>query len=177
MGRGRDAGLHQRCRWGLRGVAVQLAKAAGAHVTGVDNRGKQEWMRSLGADEVVDYRRADWTRCGRFDLVLDLVAHRSVFPCWRALAPAGRYRCVGGDASTLLRVLTAGRLIGIASGRSIGVLAVRQGPAHFARMTELCIAGEVDVHIDRTFGLDEVPEALATVGSGRARGKVVVEVT
>ena len=59
-------------------LAVQLAKAAGAHVTAVDNAGKLDFLRSLGADAVVDHRVEDVTRLGPFDLVLDLVAHRSV---------------------------------------------------------------------------------------------------
>ncbi|MFN8190139.1 MAG: NAD(P)-dependent alcohol dehydrogenase [Nocardioidaceae bacterium] len=153
---------------------IQLAKASGAYVTGVDNAGKQAWMRELGADEVIDYQADDWTRRGPFDLVLDLVAHRSVWAYRRALAPGGRYRCVGGTARTLLRVLTAGGLLGAVSGRSLGVLAVRQGPAHFVPMVERCLAGEVTIHVERTFGLDEVAEALAVVGAGGARGKVVV---
>jgi NADPH:quinone reductase-like Zn-dependent oxidoreductase len=155
--------------------AVQLAKRFGAHVTGVDNGGKLEFMRSLGADEVIDYRRDDFTRQhGPYDLILDLVAHRSVFAYRRALAPGGRYWCVGGTARALLRVLTLGAAAGRVSGRRIGVLVVKEGPAHFAPLAELCVDGEVRIHIDRTFGLDEVPEALADVGEGRALGKVVV---
>ncbi len=70
--------------------AIQLLKRLGAHVTGVDNAGKLDFMRSVGADEVVDYRAEDFTRITpRFDLVLDLVAHRSVFAYRRALAPGG----------------------------------------------------------------------------------------
>lgn len=154
--------------------AVQLAKAAGAHVTGVDNSGKQAWMQELGADEVVDFEADDWTRRGPFDLVLDLVARRSVWAYRRALAPGGRYRCVGGTTRALLRVLTAGSLLGAASGHSLGVLVVREGPEHFAPMVERCLAGDVTVHVERTFALDDVPEALAVVGAGQARGKVVV---
>ncbi len=154
--------------------AIQLAKAAGAHVTGVDNAGKQVWMRELGAHEVVDYEADDWTRCGPFDLVLDLVARRSIWAYRRALAPGGRYRCVGGTARTLLRVLTAGSLLGAASGRSLGMLVVREGPEHFAPMVERCLTGDVTIHVERTFRLDDVPEALAVVGAGQARGKVVV---
>jgi NADPH:quinone reductase-like Zn-dependent oxidoreductase len=153
---------------------IQLAKAAGAHLTGVDNAGKQAWMRELGADEVVDYEADDWTRRGPFDLVLDLVARRSVWACRRALAPGGRYRCVGGTARAMGRVLTAGSLLGAVSGRSLGVLAVREGPEHFAPMVDRCLAGEVTIHVERIFGLEDVPEALAVVGAGRARGKVVV---
>jgi NADPH:quinone reductase-like Zn-dependent oxidoreductase len=158
--------------------AIQLAKRLGAHVTGVDNAGKLEFMQSIGADAVIDYRCDDFTRGGeRYDLVLDLVAHRSVFAYRRALAPGGRYRCVGGSVRSLLRVITIGAAAGLVTGRRLGLLVVREGPRHFEPLGELCVAGEVRIHIDRTFGLDEVPDALAYVGEGRARGKVVVTPT
>ena len=158
--------------------AIQLAKRLGAHVTGVDNGGKLDFMRSLGADEVIDYRRDDFTRVRPpYDLILDLVAHRSVFAYRRALAPGGRYRCVGGTVRSLLRVLTIGAFAGLVTRRSLGVLVVKEGPDHFEPLADLCVAGEVDIHIDRTFGLDEVAAALAHVGAGRALGKVVVTPT
>lgn len=156
--------------------AIQLAKRRGAHVTGVDNAGKLEFMRSLGADAVIDYRRDDFARTGPYDRILDLVAHRSVFAYRRALAPGGRYRCVGGSVPSLLRVVTAGALIGRLTGRRIGVLVAKEGPAHFTPLANMVVAGDVDIHIDRTFGLDEVPEAIALVGNGGTLGKVVVEI-
>jgi NADPH:quinone reductase-like Zn-dependent oxidoreductase len=158
--------------------AIQLAKRAGAHVTGVDNAGKLDFMRSLGADEVIDYRTDDFTRGFEpYDRILDLVAHRSVFAYRRAVAPGGVYRCVGGSVPTLLRVATIGAVVGRLTGRRIGVLMVRQGPESFEPLAELCVAGRIRVHIDRTVALDEVPEALRCVGEGRSLGKVVVEVT
>jgi len=156
--------------------AIQLAKRLGAYVTGVDNTRKLDFMRSLGADEVIDYRSEDFTRSGRYDLILDLVAHRSVFAYRRALASGGRYRCVGGSVSALLRVLTIGAVAGRLTHRRLGVLAVKEGPTHFEPVADLCVAGDLRIHIDRTFTLDEVPEALAQVGEGRALGKVVVGV-
>ena len=156
--------------------AIQLAKRAGAHVTAVDNGAKLDFMRALGADEVLDYRTEDFTRGGRYDLVLDLVASRSVFAYRRALARGGRYRCVGGSVRALLRVLSVGWLAGRLTDRSLGVLVVQQGPAAFTVLAERCLAGEVDVHVDRTFPLDDDAAALALVGEGRALGKVVVEV-
>lgn len=160
---------------GTGAFAIQLAKRLGAHVTGVDNADKLEFMRTLGADEVIDYRRDDFTRSQEpYDLILDLVAHRSVFAYRRALAPGGRYRCVGGSVRALLRVLTIGAAAGMVTGRSLGVLVVKPGPAHFQPLTDLCVAGHVGIHIDRTCTLDEVPDGLAQVGEGRALGKVVV---
>ena len=155
--------------------AIQLARLAGAHVTGVDNARKLDFMRSVGADEVLDHERDDFTRLGPYDLVLDLVAHRSARAYRRALAPGGVYRCVGGSVPTLLSVLTLGSVMGALSGRSLRVLAVRQGPDHFGALAARCESGEVGVHVERTYALDEVPQALAHVGEGRALGKVVVE--
>jgi NADPH:quinone reductase-like Zn-dependent oxidoreductase len=157
--------------------AIPLAKRLGAHVTGVDNAGKLDFMRSIGADQVIDYRSEDFTRGGPYDLILDLVAHRSVFAYRRALAPGGRYRCVGGSVPALLRVLTIGSVAGRLTRRRLGVLAVKEGPMHFEPVADLCVAGELGIHIDRTFTLDEVPDALAHVGEGRALGKVVVSVS
>ncbi|HEX6021150.1 MAG TPA: NAD(P)-dependent alcohol dehydrogenase [Solirubrobacter sp.] len=154
--------------------AIQLAKRAGAHVTAVDNAGKLEFMRSLGADRTIDYRSEDFTRSGPYDVILDLVAHRSVFAYRRALAPNGRYRCVGGKVRTLLRILTAGWIVARLTRRRIGVLAVREGPEHFAPLADLCVAGDIQIHIDRTYTLDDVAAALAHVGEGRALGKIVV---
>jgi NADPH:quinone reductase-like Zn-dependent oxidoreductase len=156
--------------------AIQLAKRAGAHVIAVDNAGKLGFMRSIGADQVVDYRSEDFTRVEPVDHVLDFVAHRSVFAYQRLLAPGGRYRCVGGSTRALLRVVTVGAILGRLTGRRLGVLMVKPGPIHFQPLTELCLSGEIQIHIDRRFGLDEVPEALAYHGEGRALGKVVVEV-
>jgi NADPH:quinone reductase-like Zn-dependent oxidoreductase len=158
--------------------AIQLAKRTGAHVTGVDNAAKLDFMRSVGADDVIDYRHDDFTRTTpRYDVILDLVARRSVFAYRRALAPHGTYRCVGGSVRALLRVLSVGWVAGRLTGRSIGVLAVNAGPAHFEPLAGLCVAGDISIHIDRTFSLDQVPAALAHVGKGRALGKVVVQLS
>ena len=75
---------------------------------------------------------------------------------------------------TVLGVLPAGAGGRAASGRRIGVLAVKPGPAHFGPLAEHCVDGEVAIHVERMFTLDEVPDALAHVGEGRALGKVVV---
>ena len=159
---------------GTGAFAIQLAKAAGIHVTGVDNAGKLDFMRSLGADEVIDYRAEDFTRGASYDLIIDLVARRSVFAYRRALAPGGTYLIVGGTMRALMRVLTVGAVIGALTGRRLGLLAVKQGPEQFAQLAACCVDGSVRIHIDRLFALDEVPEALAYVGTGKALGKVVV---
>lgn len=157
--------------------ALQLAKAKGVHVTAVDNAGKLDYLRELGADDVIDYRRTDFTRTGPYDLVVDLVAHRSVFAYRRALAAGGRCMIVGGTARTVLRMATVGPLLGLLTGARLGVLLVRQGPRGFGAVAGLCESGELRVRIDRTFPLEETPAALAWHGEGRACGKVVVAVS
>lgn len=155
--------------------AVQLAKLRGAEVTGVDNTEKLEFMRSLGADHVIDYTRERFTRNGRtYDLILDLAAHRSAFACKRSLTPGGRYLYVGGSMATLFQVLLIGPVTGRAAGKKIRVLAVRLGTQHLAPLVELCQAAKVATVIDRRYRLNEVPEALRYLGEGHAKGKVVV---
>lgn len=155
--------------------AIQLAKLHGAEVTGVDNAEKLEFMRSLGADHVIDYTREDFTRSGRrYDLILDLAAHRSVFAYRGSLTPGGRYLYVGGSVATLLQVLLIGSLTGGAARKKLRLLAVRLGAQHLAPLVELCQAGKITTAIDRRYRLSEVPEALRYLGEGHAKGKVVV---
>jgi NADPH:quinone reductase-like Zn-dependent oxidoreductase len=155
--------------------AIQLAKLRGAEVTGVDTAAKLDVMRAAGTDDVIDYTRADFTRLARsWDLVLDVVAHRSAAAYRRALAPGGRLLVTGGTVPTLLRTLAAG--VVRPRGRRLGVLAVRQGVRHLAPFVELCRAGAIRTVIDRRFPLTEVPSALRYLGEGHARGKVVVVV-
>jgi NADPH:quinone reductase-like Zn-dependent oxidoreductase len=154
--------------------AVQLAKLRGAEVTGVDNAEKLEFIRSLGADHVIDYTRADLTRNGRrYDLILDLAAHRSALAYKRSLVPGGRYLYVGGSAATLLQVLLIGPLLGRAEGKKLRLLAVRLGAQRLAPLVALCQAGKIATAIDRRYRLGEVPEALRYLGEGHAKGKLV----
>jgi NADPH:quinone reductase-like Zn-dependent oxidoreductase len=157
--------------------AIQLAKLRGAEVTGVDNAAKLEFMRSLGADHVVDYTRADVTRNGRsYDLVLDLAAHRSALAFRGSLTPRGRYLYVGGSAAALLQVLLLGPFTGGGEGRKLRLLVVRLGAERLAPLVALCQAGTVATVIDRRYRLPEVPEALRYLGEGHAKGKLVATV-
>ncbi|MDQ4001128.1 MAG: NAD(P)-dependent alcohol dehydrogenase [Actinomycetota bacterium] len=155
--------------------AVQLAKLYGAEVTGVDNTGKLDFMRSLGADHVIDYTREDFTKNGKhYDLILDLVAHRSVFAYKRALRPNGSYFFVGGSVATILQILLLGPWIRATTGKKIRLLVVQPNLRDLVLVTELYEAGKVVPVIDRRYPLSEVPEALRYLGEGHARGKVVI---
>lgn len=132
--------------------AVQLAKLYGAEVTGVDNTGKLDFMRSLGADHVIDYTREDFTKNGKqYDLILDLVAHRSVFAYKRALRPNGSYFFVGGSVATIFQILLLGPWIRRTTGKKIRLLAVQPNLKDMVYITELYEAGKVVPAIDRRY--------------------------
>lgn len=156
--------------------ALQLAGHFGAEVTGVDNAEKQESMRALGADHVIDYSRQDFTKNGQqYDLILDLAAYHSIFDCRQALAAGGTYLLVGGSMAQLLQVLFLGPLLSIGSGQKMGLLAIRPLKG-LEDIIALCDSGSLRPAIDRCYALHEVPEALRYFGDGHARGKVVVTV-
>jgi NADPH:quinone reductase-like Zn-dependent oxidoreductase len=155
--------------------AVQLAKYYGAEVTGVDNTGKLEFLRSLGADHVIDYTRHDFTKNrNQYDLILDVISYRSAFAYARALKTHGSYFFVGGSVATLFQILLLGPWIRRATSKNVRLLAVQRNQKDLSFMTELCEAGKIVPVIDRRYPLSEVPEALRYVGEGHARGKVVI---
>jgi len=157
--------------------AVQLAKYYGADVTGVDNTFKLDFLRSLGADHVIDYTREDFAKSGKqYDLVLDVIAHRSVFSYARALKPNGSCFFVGGSVATLFQILLLGPWIRRATGKNLRLLVVQRNQKDLAFMTELCVTGKIVPAIDRRYPLSEVQDALRYVGQGRAKGKVVITV-
>ena len=157
--------------------AIQLAKHHGAEVTGVDNTGKLDFLRSLGADHVIDYTREDFTKGGeRFDLILDLIAHRSAFAYARALKPNGTYYFTGGSVATIFQILLLGPLIKRITSKNVRMLPVPQNREDLIAITELCTAGKVRPVIDRIYSFDEIPEAMRYVSDGNAKGKVVISV-
>jgi NADPH:quinone reductase-like Zn-dependent oxidoreductase len=157
--------------------AVQLAKLAGADVTGVDHTDKLDFMRSLGADHVIDYTKEDFTKTGdQYDLILDVVAHRSVFAYQRALRPHGRYLFVGGSVATLFQVLVLGPGVRTTTGKKMRLLVVQPNRSDLVAITELCEAGRVVPRIDRRYPLRELSQALQELGEGRVKGKTVITI-
>jgi NADPH:quinone reductase-like Zn-dependent oxidoreductase len=160
---------------GAGSFAVQLAKLYGAEATGVDNSDKLEFMRSIGADHVIDYKREDFTRNGKeYDLILDMQAYHSVFAYARALSRGGSYYAVGGSVATFFQILLLGPLIRRIWGKKIRVLVVQPNLKDMVHITELYAAGKVVPIIDKRFSLSEVPNALRYLGEGGAKGKVVI---
>ena len=162
---------------GAGSFAIQLAKIYGAEVSAVDNTAKLGFMRSLGADHVIDYTREDFTRNGnRYDLIIDLLAYRSAFDYARALKPNGSYYAVGGSLPAILQLLFLGPLIRRTSGKRVGLLMVRRNRADLEFITELCTSGKIVAPIDRRYRLSEASDALRYLGEGRAKGKLVIVV-
>jgi NADPH:quinone reductase-like Zn-dependent oxidoreductase len=155
--------------------AVQLAKYNGAEVTGVDNTSKLDFLRSLGADHVLDYTREDFTKTRKqYDLILDVIAHRPVFAYSRPLKPHGTYFCVGGSVATMLQILLLGPWTRRTTGKNLRILVVPQNRKDLISITELCETGKIFPVIDKRYPLSEVPEAFRYILEGRAKGKVVI---
>ena len=161
---------------GVGTFAVQIAKSFGAEVTGVDSTRKLDMLRSIGADQVIDYTQEDFTKSGqRYDLILDVAAYHSIFDYKRALSPKGIYVMVGGSNAQIFQGFLLGPLISMTGSKKMGIL-MHKPNKDLAFMKELFEAGKVVPVIDRRYPLSEVPEALWYFGEGHAQGKVVITV-
>jgi NADPH:quinone reductase-like Zn-dependent oxidoreductase len=165
---------------GVGHFAVQIAKALGAEVTGVTSTGNVEMVRSLGADHVVDYTREDFTKQrGAYDLVFDVAGSRSLRSTRRVLAPTGTFLVVGGPAGRVIQPMD--RMVGglvmsrFVSQRVLGFIA-DVTLEDLAALKGLAEAGKLTPAIDRTYSLDQVPEAMRYVEQGHTRGKVVITI-
>jgi NADPH:quinone reductase-like Zn-dependent oxidoreductase len=157
--------------------AVQIAKSRGAEVTGVCSSAKVEFVRSLGADAVIDYTKVDYTKTGeRYDWIVDTDSHHSILDVRRALRPKGAYVTLGGSAMPILGALVTGPLISLASSKWTGLLLWWKpfDPGDVATLNELVAAGAVKPVIDRQYPLSEIVDGLRWVNDGHARGKVVI---
>ena len=164
---------------GVGTFAVQIAKALGAEVTGVCGTSNVEMVRSLGADHVIDHTREDFTaERGRYDLILQVAGTHAPSACRRALTRTGTLVLISGDSegrwlgpfdryvkARLLSPLVSQRLVGFTMSPDSQDLRV---------LNQLIEAGTVRPVIDRTHSLEEVPEAIAHLELGHARGKVVI---
>jgi len=162
---------------GVGTFAVQIAAAHGAHVTGVCSPGKIDLVRSLGADEVIDYTTTDFADGDRHDLILDIGGSSTISHLRRALAPKGTLVIVGGEGG--------GNLLGI--GRQLRASAMspftRQRlkmcvsivrDTDLARLTEFVDKGQLVPAIERTYALDDAAEAMRHLAAGNAKGKLVI---
>jgi NADPH:quinone reductase-like Zn-dependent oxidoreductase len=165
---------------GVGTFAVQIAKSMGARVTGVCSTRNVDMVRSIGADQVIDYTREDFTRSGqRYDVILDMVGSHSLLASRRALNPKGTYVMVGGPSgrwfAPLDRAIGAKVLSWFVS-QNMGMMLAELKPRDLGILRDLLQAGKVKPVIDRTYPLSQVAEALRYLETGHARGKVVIAV-
>ena len=166
---------------GVGTFAVQIAKAFGADVTGVCSTRNVDMVRKLGASQVIDYTKEDFTSSGQhYDVILDNVANRSLLECRRILNPGGRYVLIGGGGvndnrwvGTLARPLKALVLSRFVT-QDMGMLLADISPQDLNTLRDLMQSGKVTPVIDRTYTFNQIPEALRYLEEGHARGKVII---
>ena len=169
---------------GVGSIALQLSKAYGAHVTGIDSTEKLELVRSLGADNVIDYTREDFTRRDeRYDLIFDVASNLSLSACKRVLLPTGTYVLIGhdhfgdgagrilGSLPRVLKLVALSPFVKQLPGPGVSIPRKKEVMAVLAEFLE---AGKLTPVIDRTYPLGEVIEAMRHLQGGRARGKILV---
>jgi len=161
---------------GVGTFGVQIAKQYDVEITGVDNAGKLEMMRSLGFDFVIDYTKEDFTKNGQqYDLILDAKTNRSMFEYLPALRSNGKYITVGGSIPRLIQALLLGPLISLIYKKDIGIVALKPNK-DLAYMNQLFESGKVKAVIDGPYSLEEVPNTFRLFGKGLHKGKVVITV-
>jgi len=167
---------------GVGTFAVQIAKAFGAEVTGVEGPTKVDMIRSIGADHVIDYRREDFSRTGqRYDVILDIAGNRKLRDLRRALLPKGTLVITGGEegdrwiggTDRMLRALALSPFV----GQKLRGFVASEGREHLVALTELIEAGKITPVIDRTYPLSETPDAMRHLLHGHPRGKIVITVS
>jgi NADPH:quinone reductase-like Zn-dependent oxidoreductase len=157
--------------------AVQIAKSYGAEVTGVCSTAKLDFVRSLGADHVLDYTQVDYTKAAeRYDWILDTDSHHPIRRVRRALRPNGIYVTLGGTSWPIIQGLIVGPLISLRSDRWSGLMLWWKpfNPDDVATLTGMIAAGTLKPVIDRRYPLSEIVAALHWVDDGHAKGKVVI---
>jgi NADPH:quinone reductase-like Zn-dependent oxidoreductase len=166
---------------GVGSYAVQLAKAFGARVTGVCSTAKVEFVRSLGADDVIDYTRQDFAGSGRrYDLILDIGGNSRLARLRRALTPTGTLVIVGGEEGGDLtggfnRQLRAAAL-SLFVGQRLTMLVNKEHHSYLEVLRPLLEAGEVTPTIDATYPLADVPTAMRRLEAGEVRGKLAISI-
>jgi NADPH:quinone reductase-like Zn-dependent oxidoreductase len=163
---------------GVGTFAVQIAKAFGAEVSGVDSARKLDMVRSIGAEHVIDHAQEDFTQNGqRYDFILDMVGNHSISDCRHALSPTGTFVLVGGPVTRFLRVQMSGASDSQTQSQKLAILMWKSNQEEdVAQLQGLFEAGKVTPVIDRSYPLSETPVALRQLEQGDVLGKVVITV-
>ena len=161
---------------GVGTFAVQIAKSFGSEVTAVCSTGKLDMVRSLGADHVIDYTREDFTKNGRqYDLILAANGNRPISEYKRALSPKGVYVMIGGSDAQIFQGMLLGPMMSRTEGKRMLSMMAKPNQKDLGFIKELLETGKVKPVIDKTYALQEVPDALRYLEAGHAIGKVVID--
>ncbi len=162
---------------GVGTFAVQIAKSFGAEVTGVCSTRNVDMVCSIGADQVIDYTKEDFTHNGQgYDLILAANGYHSIADYQRALRPKGTYVMTGGSMAQLFQAILLGPWISMTGRKKMGSLMAKLNQKDLVFMKELLEADKVVPVIERRYPLSEVAEALRYLEEGHAKGKVVITV-
>ncbi|MFC2075566.1 NAD(P)-dependent alcohol dehydrogenase [candidate division KSB1 bacterium] len=161
---------------GVGTFAVQIAKSFGAEVTAVCSTRNLDMVRSIGADQVIDYTQEDFTKNEeRYDLIFAVNGYHSISDYKRALSPRGIYVSAGGSMAQIFQAMFLGPLISVIGSKKMGSMGMaKANQKDLAFLKELLEAGKVVPVIDRRYPLSEVPEALRYLEEGHAQGKIVI---
>jgi NADPH:quinone reductase-like Zn-dependent oxidoreductase len=160
---------------GVGHFAVQIAKRLGAYVVAICSARNADLVRSLGADEVVDYATHDFSqRDDRFDVVFDAACASSFAASRRVLTESGRYINTSGDSLALLSTIAGAVLARLTSRQRAIPFQLKNGPAIWQRLLDLARKGALRAHVERTIAMEEVADAFRAMETGHGRGKIVV---
>jgi NADPH:quinone reductase-like Zn-dependent oxidoreductase len=169
--------LIQGASGGVGTFAVQIAKSFGAQVTAVCSTRNLEQARALGADQVIDYTKEDFTKSGqRYDLIFAANGYHPISAYKRALTPKGVYVMAGGTAAQIFQAMLLGSWMSEREGKKMGGVVGRSNQKDLIFLKGLIEAGKVRPVIDRCYSLGETADALRYLGTGHARGKIVITI-
>ncbi|TVQ45597.1 MAG: NAD(P)-dependent alcohol dehydrogenase [Saprospirales bacterium] len=161
---------------GVGTIGIQTLKSYQVKVTGVDSAKKLDFMKSLGYDKVMDYKKVDFTKTEeRYDLILDTKSNRSVFKYARSLKKNGRYITVGGSMYRLIETAFLGSLISLFTGKKLKVLFHKPNRG-LDQLSKLVEKGQINPVVDGPYKLEKIPELIQYLGEGRQKGKIVIEI-
>lgn len=162
---------------GVGTIGLQLAKLNNCEVSGVDSGEKLAMMKSLGYDQVIDYKKVDFTKTGeQYDLILDCKTNKSPFSYLRALKPTGTYVTIGGNLTNLISVLFWSKIFSLFSSKRLRILSLKPNEG-LDEIAKLVIQHKITPEIDGHYSLEDTPRLIQYFGEGKHKGKIVIKVS
>ena len=163
---------------GIGTFAIQLGKYFGAHITGVSSSENVDFVKSLGADQVVDYKKQDLqTVSTKFDLVIDLVGNRKISTLKKLLKPSGKCILVGMDSpKRLFSNMIQGKIISALGTKKVMPMDAKVTAANLSKVAKLVSEGKIKSFVSKCYNFENVPEAFFQLATRRSKGKIIIRV-